>query len=217
MRGVVFDLDGTLIDSLPDVTNAANALLADEGLPSIPQSTVRGFIGLGERVFLDRLIAATDLDVGRYDALMGRFFTHYKNSTGATVIFPGVLDCLAALKADGYRLAICTNKPSGPLKSVLDALDLERWFDAVVAGDSLPIRKPDPAPLRLAFDQIGATEGVYVGDSDVDAATAQNAGVPFAFFTEGICTVPHDEIPKDRAFSDFAEVPEICRTLMRPL
>ena len=81
----------------------------------------------------------------------------------------------------------------------------------------MPIRKPDPAPLRFAFEQMGATEGVYVGDSDVDAATAKNAGVPFAFFTEGICTVPHDQIPKDRAFSDFADVPEICRTLIRPL
>lgn len=217
MRGVVFDLDGTLIDSLPDVTNAANALLADKGLPPLPQATVRGFIGLGERVFLDRLIGATDLDVADYDDLMGQFIAHYKKSTGATVVFPGVLDVLASLRSDGVRLAICTNKPMGPLRAVLDALDLERWFDAVVAGDSLPNRKPDPAPLRHAFAQIGATEGVYVGDSDVDAATARNAGVPFAFFTEGICTVPIAEIPHDRAFSDFAELPEICRALMRPL
>jgi phosphoglycolate phosphatase len=217
MRGVVFDLDGTLIDSLPDVTNAANALLADEGLPPLPQSVVRGFIGWGERVFLDRLIAASDLDAAQYDALMGRFIAHYKKCTGATLVYPGVLDALQALKADGFVLAICTNKPMEPLTSVLEALDLERWFDAVVAGDSLPVRKPDPAPLRFAFEQMGATEGVYVGDSDVDAATAKNAGVPFAFFTEGICTAPHDQIPKDRSFSDFADVPEICRTLMRPL
>lgn len=217
MRGVVFDLDGTLIDSLPDVTNAANALLADEGLPPISQSAVRGFIGWGERIFLDRLIAATDLDAARYDALLDRFFTHYKNSTGATVVFPGVLEVLEAFRDEGYRLAICTNKPSGPLRSVLDALDLEKRFDAVIAGDSLPVRKPDAAPLRLAFERIGATEGLYVGDSDVDAATAQNTGVPFAYFTEGICTVPLEQIPHDRAFSDFSELPEICRALMRPL
>lgn len=217
MRGVVFDLDGTLIDSLPDVTNAANALLSDHGLPPLPQSTVRGFIGMGERVFLDRLISATDLDRTEYDALMVQFIAHYKKSTGATVVFPGVLDVLASLKAEGFRLAICTNKPMGPLQAVLDALDLEKWFDAVVAGDSLPKRKPEPDPLLFAFEKIGATEGVYVGDSDVDAATARNAGVPFAFFTEGIRTVAIEDIPHDRAFSDFAELPDICRELMRPL
>ena len=216
-RGVVFDLDGTLIDSLPDVANAANALLADEGLPPLPQARIGGFVGLGERVFLDKLIAATALDPGDYDRLMARFLHHYKRSTGATVLFPGVGAALDALRDAGFALAVCTNKPSGPLEAVLEALDLAKRFDAIIAGDSLPVRKPDPAPLMLAFERMGASEGLYVGDSDVDAETAQRARVPFALYTEGIRTKPLEAIPHDLAFADFAELSGICTRLSRPL
>ncbi len=216
-RGVVFDLDGTLIDSLPDIAAAANALLADHGLAPLPQSQIGSFVGMGERVFLDRLIAATDLDVAQYDALMVEFITHYKSSTGLTTVFPGVMEVIGALKAEGYKLGICTNKPGVPLAAVLDALDLAKWFDVIIAGDTLPVRKPDPAPLRLAFERMGATQGVYVGDSDVDAETAQRAGVPFAFFTEGIRTKPIDAIPHDRAFDRFDDLPAICLDILRPI
>lgn len=216
-RAVVFDLDGTLIDSLPDIAAAANALLADHGLDPLPQTQIGGFVGMGERVFLDRLIAATALDAAEYDALMGEFITYYKVSTGLTTVFPGALDAVKALRAEGYKLGICTNKPGVPLAAVLDALDLGQWFDVIIAGDTLPVRKPDPAPLHLAFERMAATTGVYVGDSDVDAETAQRAGVPFAFFTEGIRTKPMDEIPHDRAFDRFEELPAICRDILRPL
>ncbi|MGJ8603937.1 MAG: phosphoglycolate phosphatase [Marivita sp.] len=213
---VVFDLDGTLIDSLPDIAAAANALLADHGLGPLPQSQVGGFVGMGERVFLDRLIAATALDANEYDTLMAAFIAHYKASTGLTTVFPGALDMLVALKAEGYKIGLCTNKPGVPLAAVLEVLDLARWFNVIIAGDTLPVRKPDPAPLRMAFDRMGATKGLYVGDSDVDAETAQRAGVPFAFFTEGIRTKPVEDIPHDRAFDCFGDLPAICSELMRP-
>ncbi len=216
-RGVVFDLDGTLIDSLPDIAAAANALLADQGLPSLPQTQIGGFVGMGERVFLDRLIAATDLAAADYDTLMIAFIAHYKSSTGLTTVFPGAVDAVKVLKAEGIKLGICTNKPGVPLAAVLEALDLAKWFDVIVAGDTLPVRKPDPEPLWLAFEKMGATEGVYVGDSDVDAETAQRADVPFAFFTEGIRTKSVDEIPNDRTFNQFAELPALCKELMRPI
>lgn len=216
-RAVVFDLDGTLIDSLPDIAAAANALLADHGLGPLPQSQVGGFVGMGERVFLDRLIAATALDANEYDTLMAAFIAHYKASTGLTTVFPGALDMLVALKAEGYKIGLCTNKPGVPLAAVLEVLDLARWFNVIIAGDTLPVRKPDPAPLRMAFDRMGATKGLYVGDSDVDAETAQRAGVPFAFFTEGIRTKPVEDIPHDRAFDCFGDLPAICSELMRPI
>lgn len=216
-RGVVFDLDGTLIDSLPDIAAAANALLADHGLDPLPQAQIGGFVGMGERVFLDRLIAATALEADQFDPLLAEFITHYKASTGRTRVFPGAIEAVQALRAEGIKVGICTNKPGGPLAAVLEAVDLTRWFDAIIAGDTLPVRKPDPAPLRLAFERMGATEGVYVGDSDVDAETAQRAGVPFAFFTEGIRTKSVEEIPHDRAFERFEDVPSICRDLMRPI
>lgn len=217
MRAVVFDLDGTLIDSLPDIAAAANALLADHAMPPLPQQQIGSFVGMGERVFLDRLIAATALDGTAYDALLEEFVAIYKQSTGRTTVFPGVVAALEALRADGIKLGICTNKPSGPLGAVLSAVDLARWFDVIVAGDTLPVRKPDPAPLRLAFERMGATEGVYVGDSDVDAETAQRATVPFALFTEGIRMKPIDEIPHDRAFTDFALLPGLCLDVMRSI
>ncbi|WP_439122914.1 phosphoglycolate phosphatase [Marivita sp.] len=216
-RAVVFDLDGTLIDSLPDIAAAANALLSDHGLASLPQAQIGSFVGMGERVFLDRLIAATTLDGAQYDTLMAEFITHYKASTGLTTVFPGALEAVKALKADGFKLGICTNKPGGPLATVLDALDLAKWFDVIVAGDTLAVRKPDPAPLHLAFETMGATNGVYVGDSDVDAETAQRAGVPFAFFTEGIRTKPIDQIPHDRTFGEFRDLPGICQEILRPI
>ena len=215
--GVVFDLDGTLIDSLPDIAAAANALLADHQLEPLPQPQIGSFVGMGERVFLDRLIAATALDAADYDALMGEFITHYKASTGLTTVFPGAVEVITVLKGEGYKLGICTNKPGGPLAAVLEALDLAKWFDVIIAGDTLPVRKPDPAPLHLAFEKMGATEGVYVGDSDVDAETAQRAGVPFAFFTEGIRTKPIEDIPHDRAFERFEDLPAICKEILRPI
>jgi phosphoglycolate phosphatase len=214
-RAVVFDLDGTLIDSLPDIAAAANALLDEEGLEPLPQSRIGGFVGMGEKVFLDRLIAATGLERAQYDALMARFMVLYKANTGRTRLFPGVLDMMSTLRDSGLALGLCTNKPGGPLQAVLDALDLGRWFDAIIAGDTLPIRKPDPAPLRLGFERMGATEGVYVGDSDVDAETAQRAGIPFLLFSEGIRTKPVSDIPHDALFGDFSRLPDLCTRHIR--
>ncbi|MFP7570775.1 phosphoglycolate phosphatase [Marivita sp. S2033] len=216
-RAIVFDLDGTLIDSLPDIAAAANALLADHGLAPLPERQIGGFVGMGERVFLDRLISATALDPLSYDALLAQFIAHYKLCTGLTRVFPGVLETLAQLRADGLVLGICTNKPGGPLDAVLDAVDLRRHFDVVIAGDTLSLRKPDPAPLRLAFERLGATHGVYVGDSDVDAATALAAHVPFVLYTEGIRSKPVEHIPHDRAFRRFSDLYGLCKDVMRAI
>jgi|OM-RGC.v1.013821502 2-phosphoglycolate phosphatase, prokaryotic len=216
-RAVVFDLDGTLIDSLPDIANAANALLAEENLPPLPQDQIAGFVGLGERVFLDRLIAATALREAEYDTLLSRFVAQCTRHTGETRLFAGVPDALTALKDDGFALALCTNKPSGPLAAVLEAVGLDPWFDGVVAGDTLCVRKPAPDPLQHAFALVGATHGVYVGDSETDAETAQRAGVPFLLFSEGIRSKSLTEIPNDEVFNAFSELPGLCRATMRAL
>ncbi len=205
---VVFDLDGTLIDSLPGIAKAGNAVLADEGLPHLPQAAFTGFVGHGARVFMDRLIAATALDPARDALLMARFMEHYARVGRETPLFPGVRDMLAALREEGRALGLCTNKPSGPLASVIEALALDAVFDVTVAGDSLAQRKPDPAPLLHCFDVLGAP-GVYVGDSEVDAETAKRARLPFVLYTEGIRLRPVEALPHQAVFDDFAALPGV--------
>lgn len=205
---VVFDLDGTLIDSLPDITAAAAALLAEEELAPLEPAQVAGCVGFGVQVFLERLIAATALKAADFDRLMPRFMEHYKAVAANTRLFDGVTQALDRLAGQGVPLGLCTNKPSGPLAPVLDTTDLARRFDVVIAGDTLPKRKPDPAPLRHAFDQLGGT-GLYVGDSEVDAETAARAAIPFALYTRGIRQSPVEAIPHWVAFDDFLDLPDI--------
>ena len=209
MIPIVFDLDGTLIDSLPNVTDAANALLADEGLEPLPSEVVRGFVGLGERVFLDRMIAATDLRPEDFDRLMPGFIRHYNVAAEDTQLFPGAMDMLLRLRADGVPLALCTNKPAAPLWPTLKAAGIEDAFDVVLAGDMLERRKPDPLPLHHILSELSAETCLYVGDSETDAETARRAGVPFVLFTEGIRLAPIEDIPHDVAFDDLSVLPEI--------
>ena len=209
MIPIVFDLDGTLIDSLPNVTDAANALLADEGLEPLSSEVVRGFVGLGERVFLDRMIAATDLRPEDFDRLMPGFIRHYNVAAEDTQLFPGAMDMLLRLRADGVPLALCTNKPAAPLWPTLKAAGIEDAFDVVLAGDMLERRKPDPLPLHHILSELSAETCLYVGDSETDAETARRAGVPFVLFTEGIRLAPIDDIPHDVAFDDLSMLPEI--------
>lgn len=210
MKGIVFDLDGTLVDSLPEIAAAANAVMAARGLPDLPLRQVARFVGLGEQVFVDRMIAAVGIDLADRPDVMQRFMAAYKIASQSSSLMPGVATALEALKARGVPMGLCTNKPGGPLQAVLDSAGLRQFLAAIVAGDTLKVRKPDPAPLLLAFDQLGAQPGLYVGDSETDAETAQRAGIPFALYTEGIRQKAVDEIPHDIAFSDFARLSEVA-------
>lgn len=209
MLPIVFDLDGTLIDSLPNITDAVNLLLGEMSRDPLPATQVAGFVGLGEQVLLDRLIAATGLEREDRAQLMTRFLHHYEITSKDTRLIDGVEPVLEALKGAGAALGLCTNKPRVALEPVLEHSPLGALLDAVVAGDDVPRRKPDPAPLLLVLEKLGATRCLYVGDTIHDAQTAQNAGMPFALYTEGI----RDDapIPADVEFSDFAELPEIWR------
>lgn len=213
MTPVVFDLDGTLIDSLPSLTKAANALLERRGLDALPEETVSGFVGRGERVFLERLIATTGLDGGDFDALLAEYIPLYKTAALETLLMPGVVEALEALKADGVPMGLVTNKPRGPLVATLETVALARFFDVILAGDDLEKRKPDPAPLHEAMRRLSATRCIYVGDSEVDAETAERAGQVFVLYTEGIRGVEVSDIPHEVAFNDFAMLPGIVRKL----
>ncbi len=207
---VVFDLDGTLIDSAPDIHRAANAALAAEGKPPLPLVQVRSFIGNGVAVLVERVMAASGLTGAEIHArMLARFMADYDAAPAdLTRCFSGVAEALGKLRAQGARLAVCTNKPEATSHAILTALGLAPAFDVVIGGDSTPFRKPDPRPLLAAFDALGG-RGLYVGDSEVDAATARAAGVPFLLFTEGYRAASVEDLAPLHTFSEFASLPEI--------
>ena len=216
MARIVFDLDGTLIDSAPDIHAGANGILADEGLLPLTLDEARSFIGNGAAVFVARMRAARGVPDSEQARLHAEFTRRYETFVGLTVIYPGVVEALEALAAEGHGLGICTNKPLRPTRAVLAHLGLDRFFGAVFGGDSLPVHKPDPAPLHAAFEALGAGPALYVGDSEVDAETAQRAGAPFLLFTEGYRKSPVAEMPHDIAFASFTELPGgVARLLAR--
>ncbi len=215
MARVVFDLDGTLIDSAPDICGIANMLLAREGAGAITLDEARSFIGNGAAVFVARMRAARGIADSEQARLHGDFVAAYDTAVTLTAPYAGVRDALDALVAGGHALGICTNKPARPARAVLDHLGLTGHFGVILGGDSLPVHKPEPAPLHAAFAALGDGPMIYVGDSEVDAETARRAGVPFLLFTEGYRKTPVDQMYHTRAFSDFNALPGLVADLLR--
>ncbi len=200
---LVFDLDGTLVDSAPDICAVANVVLAAEGVAPLSLPEARGFVGSGADMFVRRMRAARGLPDADHDRLLASFLAGYEGAVARSALYPGAVDALALLAARGHPLGLCTNKPIGPARTVLAHFGLAARFGAVIGGDSLPVRKPDPAPLRAVLEALGARGGLYVGDSEVDAETAERAGVPFLLFTEGYRKAPVHALPHAAAFSHF--------------
>lgn len=212
---VIFDLDGTLIDSAPDIHAAVARMLEAEGRPPLDIATVISFIGLGLPNLVERVIRHCGMDMGDHARLVAVTLGHYnKGSSTLTKVYPGVIAALTALQQAGHRMAICTNKPEAPARAVLRDLGLGVFFEVVVGGDSLPVKKPDPAPLHACITALGGGRTLYVGDSEVDAATAQAAQVPFALFTQGYRKTPVADLPHDVAFDDFGGFAELVGRLM---
>lgn len=208
MSAIVFDLDGTLIDSAPDIRAAINRTLVGEGRDPLDLPEVISFIGHGLPNLVARAMGVRGVDAREHARLTAATLAHYNAaSNDLTRVYPGVMAVLEALRAEGHVLGLCTNKPEGPARKVLAQFGMAHLFDVVVGGDTRPTRKPDPAPLRHAFAALGAASGLYVGDSEVDAETAQAAGVDFAFFTQGYCHIPHDAVPQSWRFDHFETLP----------
>ena len=210
MSAIVFDLDGTLIDSAPDIRAAINRTLVDAGHAPLDLPEVISFIGRGLPNLVERAMGMRGIDMADHARLTDTTLMHYNAaSNNLTRVYPAVIPVLTQLRADGHRLGICTNKPEEPARKVLDHFKMAHLFDAVVGGDRLSVKKPDPTPLRYAFAALGEASSLYVGDSEVDAETAQNAGVDFAFFTQGYCHIPHDKVPQRWRFDHFDTLPDI--------
>jgi phosphoglycolate phosphatase len=210
----LLDLDGTLVDTVPDLAAAMNRLLAARGLAPLSLAETASMVGDGVTKLVERGLAARG---GAFDAgAVTAFSTDYSAHVAIeSRLFPGVEETLAALRADGWRLAVCTNKPRVATEALLTSLGLAHWFAAVGAGDSFPVRKPDPAHLLATLRAAGGAPGraVMAGDHRNDVLAARGAGVPCVFATWGYGT-PEMAEGATAVAGDFGELGRIARTLL---
>jgi len=217
VRAVLFDLDGTLVDSAPDLTLAANKMLSALGYPQVNCTQVKGWVGDGVRSLVLRALTAILGDVPAESlieqsyVLFQRYYAEsvYQDST----LYPGVHETLQTLKASGLALACVTNKPSRFTKPVLEKSGLTGFFGAVVSGDDLSLKKPDPAPLEFAAEQLGVplTACVLVGDSTNDIRAAGAAGIPVLWATYGYAG--RDDIEQDATHGAIDTIFQLCECL----
>lgn len=210
-RAVVFDLDGTLIDSAGDIADVLNECLAEDDIAPFDEPAVATMIGGGARVLveraLDRLGRRQEAEL--LERLFQKFATRYEAlGAGRSRPFPGAVDALAMLHAQGAGLAICTNKPEHITARVLADLGLSRWFGAVIGESPRLPRKPAPDMLLAALEGLGARpeDAVMVGDSAADIGTAKAANVRSIAVTFGYTTIPPRELGADAVIERFDEL-----------
>jgi len=216
MAAIVFDLDGTLIDSAPDIRIVGSDALAAAGLAPMTLEETRACIGHGAAAFVTQALALRGAggDGALHAKVLKVFLDRYDDAIDSTLPYPGVPEAVAALQAAGHRLALCTNKPTGPTRAVMAHVGLLDAFETLICGDTLPQRKPDPAPLLAAVRAVGGAPALYVGDSEVDAATAEAARIPFILFTEGYRKGPVVSLSHTRRFDCFHDLPALVAELL---
>jgi phosphoglycolate phosphatase len=217
---VVFDLDGTLVDSAPDLVATLNIVFARIGLPPVAYDAARNMVGGGARAMIVRGLKAEGrtLDVAEVDRLVSDFIDHYSvHIADRSRPFPGLEATLDALAARGCRFAVCTNKLEWLAVRLLDALALSERFAAICGGDTFGLQKPDPELLRRTIARAGgdADWAVMVGDSITDIATARGAGVPVVAVDYGYSQTPVTELGADRVVSTLSALPNAVFDLLR--
>jgi phosphoglycolate phosphatase len=211
---VVFDLDGTLADTAPDLTAALNHALERLGRASLSGEQVRAMVGHGARRLVEQGLAATGgVDDALIDEALSFFLSYYgAHIADGTRPWDGVEAALDALRDRGARLAICTNKPEALTRSLVDALGWRGRFAAIVGGDTLSARKPDPSPVQAAIAGAGGGSAVFVGDSINDTLAARAADIPCVALTFGFSDRPADQLGADALIDHFdALVPTLER------
>ena len=208
---VVFDLDGTLVDTAPDLIGSLNAALVRGGLSPIAYAEARNMIGGGARRMIESALKfeGRDLSDGVDDRVFDEFIEHYAaHIADRSQSFPGLEQALDRLAADGCQLAVCTNKLEGLSRLLLDALGLTPRFAAICGQDTFQIQKPDPEILRRTISAAGGelSQAVMVGDSGTDIATARAAGVPVVAVDFGYSDTPIKELRPDRVISHFDDL-----------
>jgi phosphoglycolate phosphatase len=216
---VVFDLDGTLVDTAPDLIRALNYVLDREGLPPVPLHAARNLIGAGARKLIERglELEGRTASLAELARLTSDFIAYYaEHIADASRPFDGLESALDDLATRGYRLAVCTNKLEWLSKLLLDRLSLSGRFSAICGADTFGISKPDPGFLRETIARAGGQlrSSVMVGDAGPDIGVARRAGVPVIGVAFGYTEVPIAELKPDRLIHHMSELPEVVENLM---
>jgi phosphoglycolate phosphatase len=218
MLTIVFDLDGTLIDTAPDLIATLNLILAGEGLPAVAYDDARRMIGGGARGMIQRALEAESRTASKtdLDRMFGAFIEHYAaHIADLSRPFPELEAALARLAGEGRRLAVCTNKLEWLSVRLLNALQLSRHFAAICGQDTFGVQKPDPEVLRRTILRAGGepARAIMVGDSGTDIRTARAAMVPVIAVDFGYSEVPIESLRPDRIIGSFADLPAAIREI----
>ncbi len=215
---LIFDLDGTLVDTAPDLTAALNAVLAARDMAAVPLDTVRHMVGFGARALIRQAFEAEGqtLTDEMMKPLINDFIMHYRaHIADESVPFPGVPETLELLKAQGAQLGVLTNKPQELVLPLLDAMDLTRFFGAIHGAGRFSYVKPDARVFHHVIEELGArnARGVMIGDSKTDLATARAAGAPIILVSYGYTPEPAHKMGADAVADRFADIPDLLQTL----
>jgi phosphoglycolate phosphatase len=215
----IFDLDGTLVDTAPDLLTTLNRLLLLKGRPAVDTAELRRLVGRGARNLIAQAFKLTGapIDAAEIETLYDAFLDDYgRHVADASRPFPGVIATLQQLKADGVRMGVLTNKPHGPTTVLVEALGMSSFFGVVVGGGLRPWLKPD----RRLFEEVVAELGgpgsgtVMIGDSITDVETARDAGVPVILMSYGYTPEPAESLGADLVLDDFRDVPKGAARLL---
>ena len=215
---IILDLDGTLVDSAPDLADALDELLVERGLEPIGLDGARKLIGHGIATLVRRGLAlrGQELKSDELAAATARFQQHYARRLPAkAVAYPGVSDCLQALRDDGWRLVVCTNKLEAFSRKILAGLDLARFFDVIAGPDTYGVAKPDPQHLLRTLPEAmpPGYKVIMVGDSGVDVEAAHAAGIPVIAVTYGYSSIPLAQLMPQGLASSFSELLNLVKQL----
>ena len=217
---LVFDLDGTLVDTAPDLLGALNAVLLQEGHPAVNLADLRHLVGHGSRAMLVEAMKRTGAPAppDRLPGLIDAYIAHYREHIAdASVPFPGVAATLSRLAGDGACMGVLTNKPQELADLLLQSLGLAEYFRAIHGAGRLEVVKPDARVFHHVLEEMGCAGmgAVMIGDSATDVATARAAGVPVVLLTYGYTPEPAETLGADRVTHDFRDVPRLIEELLR--
>jgi phosphoglycolate phosphatase len=211
-QAVVFDLDGTLIDSAPDIADAINMVLADLGRVAVHEAVVRELVGSGWAGLLERILEKTGGDAEQgTEWVVQRFRDYYvPRSTRLSSLYPTAMDTIQLLHGQGVKLGICTNKRQVATDVVVENFGLKRYVDSVIGGDTAGAMKPDPRHLAAVLAELGveASAALMVGDSKADVAAARALAMPVAVVSYGYTAIPAHELEGDVLIDRLADLPE---------